>query len=124
MSARIILEIPGPPVPKERPRKGRYGNFYTPETTRRYEERIRWAFIEKYGGVHEPWAGPVSMIVKVYMKKPTARPDGSNIIKLIEDALNGLAYRDDAQIVDSRMIKARAVNSRGWVSIHVEEIKP
>jgi Holliday junction resolvase RusA-like endonuclease len=31
--------------------------------------------------------------------RPTKRPDVSNVIKIIEDALNGLAYRDDSQIV-------------------------
>ena len=29
---------------------------------------------------------------------PTKKPDADNIIKVILDALNGLAYRDDSQI--------------------------
>lgn len=29
---------------------------------------------------------------------PTKKPDADNIIKVILDALNGLAYQDDAQI--------------------------
>ena len=120
---RILLEIPGPPVPKERPRKGRYGNFYTPEKTRDYEKTIRLAFILKYPR-HESWAGPVSMVVMAYVKTPTDRPDGSNILKLVEDALNGLAYRDDAQIIDARILKVKAEDQAQRVTIHVKEIKP
>ena len=120
---RIILEIPGPPVPKERPRKGRYGNFYTPEKTQNYERIIRLAFIMKYP-THKPWTGPVSMIVRAQMKAPTARPDGSNILKLIEDALNGLVYRDDAQIIDARILKVKVEGQAQRAMIHVEEIRP
>lgn len=36
---------------------------------------------------------------------PTSRPDGDNYLKLVQDALNGVAYKDDSQIVDSRVIK-------------------
>lgn len=36
---------------------------------------------------------------------PTSRPDGDNYLKLVQDALNGVAYKDDSQIVDSHVIK-------------------
>lgn len=36
---------------------------------------------------------------------PTSRPDGDNYLKLVQDALNGVVYKDDSQIVDSRVIK-------------------
>ena len=32
--------------------------------------------------------------------RPTGRPDASNLAKLVEDALNGLVWADDAQVVD------------------------
>jgi Holliday junction resolvase RusA-like endonuclease len=32
--------------------------------------------------------------------RPAVRPDGSNIQKLVEDALSGIVYRDDALIVE------------------------
>ena len=37
--------------------------------------------------------------------RPTKKPDWDNIGKVVCDALNGIAYRDDAQIVDSMVRK-------------------
>ena len=31
---------------------------------------------------------------------PTKKPDADNIAKVVCDALNGLAYKDDAQVID------------------------
>lgn len=36
---------------------------------------------------------------------PTSRPDGDNYLKLAQDALNGIVFKDDSQIVDARVIK-------------------
>ena len=37
--------------------------------------------------------------------RPAKRPDFDNIGKIIADALNGVAYRDDAQIVEAKLVK-------------------
>ena len=37
--------------------------------------------------------------------RPTKTPDYDNIGKIISDALNGVAYRDDAQIVEANISK-------------------
>ena len=37
----VWLEIPGPPVAKQRARKGN-GGWYTPKPTRDYEEAVAW----------------------------------------------------------------------------------
>lgn len=36
---------------------------------------------------------------------PTKKPDADNVAKVIADALNGLAYDDDAQITDLSVLK-------------------
>lgn len=36
---------------------------------------------------------------------PTGRPDGSNLLKLIEDALTGVAWADDDQFIDGNFSK-------------------
>lgn len=50
-------------------------------------------------------AGPVAMRCDFFLPRPmtkrvhaTAKPDLSKLARAVEDALNGIAYRDDAQI--------------------------
>ena len=52
---------------------------------------------------------------------PTKMPDWDNIGKIITDALNGLAYEDDKQIVDGRVIKLHGEEPR--VEVELEEIE-
>lgn len=49
--------------------------------------------------------------------RPTKKPDYDNIGKVICDALNGIAYRDDAQIVDAMVRKFYGDTPRVIVSI-------
>ena len=37
------FEVPGPPVPKQRPRRAPTGHWYTPKRTTDYEEAVAWA---------------------------------------------------------------------------------
>ena len=50
--------------------------------------------------------------------KPTVKPDLDNIAKIVADALNGLAYRDDSCIVDLVVRKRYGVEARVEVKIH------
>jgi len=103
------ITVPIEAKPKERPRKGKYG-MYTPRTTSKLEDTIRY-FASKE--IDKPLEGAVSITIKFYIKRPKRliwkkkpmspmlcdkRPDIDNYIKLVTDALNGLAYRDDGQI--------------------------
>jgi Holliday junction resolvase RusA-like endonuclease len=36
---------------------------------------------------------------------PTSKPDGDNYLKAVQDALNEIAWKDDSQVVDARVIK-------------------
>ena len=53
--------------------------------------------------------------------RPTKKPDTDNIIKIICDALNGLAYKDDAQIVSNSTEKRYA--NDGFVEVCIKDIK-
>ncbi len=107
--------VPGRPIPKGRIRVPRRGRAYTPQRTRAYERRIKDAFSLAYPR-HRPWRGPVDMVVVATCAPPRKwsaakreeakamewpcprRPDWDNVGKIVSDALNGLAYADDAQI--------------------------
>lgn len=53
---------------------------------------------------------------------PTKKPDIDNVIKVIADALNGVAYDDDKQIID---VSARKVYSETpRVDVRIRIIEP
>lgn len=95
MREPIMLIIDGTPIAKGRPRVYR-GHGVTPERTRRAEQTIRDAFTEKYPDF-QPFNGRIIMACQFWMPR-NGRPDLDNLVKLVTDALNGLAYRDDEQI--------------------------
>lgn len=91
---------------------------------------------EKYRG--EPMAGPLSVVVTFLMPRPkghtgkkgpssswvpypTTRPDATKLWRAAEDALTGILWNDDAQIVHQVIRKEYAIESCG-VRISVEVI--
>lgn len=130
---KVKFTVEGEPQGKGRPRTrvqkmGRSGKafaqIYTPEGTRAYEKRVVMAFKAKYPGIKPvEKTEPLAMLIRAYcpipvstsrVKReamfdglilPTKKPDADNIIKIVCDALNGVAYEDDTQIVDVHLIK-------------------
>jgi Holliday junction resolvase RusA-like endonuclease len=78
------------PVVKGRPRFSKWG-AYTPKKTLDAEKRIRDSAIE--AGIPK-FDVPVEMSL-VFYTKTKRRSDASNLAKLVEDALNTVAYSDD-----------------------------
>lgn len=113
VSEQVSFIVPGVPVAKGRARATRSGHHYTPAKTRAAEAAVRAAWIEKFGTDREPHKGPVELHVLAMFPIPkswpkskregalfhTSRPDLDNVVKLIKDALNGLAWVDDSSVV-------------------------
>ena len=125
--------VPGRPQGKARARatviNGR-ARMYTPETTVAFEAAVREA-----GAPHfeAPIAGPVRLRIVAFFEMPKSwpkrkraamhgqfhaqKPDGANILKAIEDGLNGIAWGDDCQICDTRAVKRWSLYAETFVQI-------
>ena len=108
----------GAPKGKERPRAAKLRDrtiVYTPKKTKDYEREIATAYRTQCRGI---FSGAVAIEIHAYYEipksasrkrvldmvsdreRPTKKPDGDNIAKAVCDALNGVAYKDDSQVVD------------------------
>ncbi len=131
------LEIPESITGKQRPRMNTYtGRAYTPNKTKNYEYLVRQLFVYKYPKF-EPIVGRVKLSVIAYFElpksiskqkeaemlagtiSPTKKPDWDNIGKIISDALNKFAFKDDAQIIEATIIKKYARTPK--VLVRIEE---
>lgn len=100
--SEYTLCLPGDPVPKGRPRVYN-GHAMTPKRTVRAEERLFAEFRLKYPQA-KPFQCPVRLEAEFWMSH-RGRPDLDNLLKLVLDSLNGIAYVDDAQVVESHACK-------------------
>jgi Holliday junction resolvase RusA-like endonuclease len=111
---KVSFTIEGEPVGKGRPRHGKY-RTYTPAKTKSVENNIAYFYKVNVGYYFE---GYVKLNLNLYysiaksdskkkklMKlnnelRPNKKPDIDNVVKLVADALNEVAYKDDTQIIE------------------------
>lgn len=128
--------IYGQPVGKGRPQFS--GHAYTPTKTRQYEAKVRALFLSNFGML--PFKADARLRIKIHawyqipkskpkhvqdamrneLTLPTIKPDLDNVVKIIMDALNGIAYPDDKQVVEIHAVK-RYCDQPGVV-VMIEEI--
>lgn len=122
---KAVFSIAGEPMGKGRPQFSTYGGHITartPQRTVEYENLVKMEY-KAQAGLQFPDDAMLSVRIFAYMTipksvskkkrtamlegliRPTKKPDHDNIGKIVCDALNGIAYRDDAQIVDSLVRK-------------------
>ena len=136
--------VPGKPIGKGRPRVCRKVT-YTPKPTKDYENLVRQCYIAKYAD-KQPIPAKIPLKVSIianypitqsmpkkqvkiienggaFTVRPPKKPDADNISKIILDALNGLAYYDDNQVVTLRIDKCYAKDeSQVGVYVKIDEI--
>lgn len=121
-SDMVKFTVPGNPQGKARAKtvRNRYTgkvNSFTPEKTLLYENLITEIFET---ASHERWMNgePLKVSIVAFYPipkstsnnkktlmlagqlRPTKKPDADNVAKVICDALNGIAYHDDTQVVE------------------------
>lgn len=133
---RINFTVMGEPKGKGRPRFCRNtGHAITPKDTVNYETLVKMEYTQACGEQMFPDDAMLDMRIKAYYSipksaskkrhsamlsgeiRPTKKPDMDNVIKIIADALNKIAYRDDTQIVDCQVRKFYSEKPRVEVMI-------
>lgn len=134
----ITFLVEGEPQGKGRHRTTKTGHTYTPQKTVVYENWIRACYQNRT--IKKMLQGPLKTTIEAYytipksksknikeqMRKniirPQKKPDSDNVAKAVLDSLNGIAYKDDAQVVDLSVSKYYADN--GFVKVIIEELEP
>ena len=127
---------------KARPRFTRQGRTYTDGRTERAMDEVAWRFREVLaqggrGGEVPTFGGdPVEVSIRVHCELPKSRPkrveseeytvtpDVDNVAKLVLDALNGVAWEDDQQVVGLTVLKLPRVRGSGThTDVRVSRVK-
>lgn len=136
----IVFHVPGQPVGKGRPRIGRvagHARMFTPEKTASYESTVKLFASQAMAGrplldgavrvtLHIACQIPASWSQKKQASAaaggvmPTTKPDVDNVEKAIFDAMNGIVWKDDVQVVS--VVKDKRYGSAPGVSVRVEEL--
>lgn len=139
---KIKFTVLGEPQGKGRPKFSKRGNFVTartPDKTVLYENLVKTEYLRQCPGQRFPDKEPLEMRIKAYYAiptsaskkkqaameageiRPTKKPDADNIIKVVADSLNQVAYHDDAEIVGVSLAKYYGRQSRIEVEIKTVE---
>ena len=137
----VKFTVIGAPVAKGRPKFARRGTFtvaYTPKKTVNYENLVKLAFMQRVGTEFIPFDQALCVRVRAYFARPKGhfgtgknegalkvsapkhmmvKPDTDNVIKAVIDALNGMAFLDDKQIVLVHGSKAYSERPRCEIEI-------
>ncbi len=114
---KVQLTIPGKPFAWRRARSNGKVRFNDPAMTA-HSNVLQAIALPHF---HKPLEGPVRLDIRAIFKVPdswskkrkdavlwkphTSKPDGDNLAKQIGDSLNRIAWLDDSQIADVRVIK-------------------
>lgn len=138
----ICFTVPGKPQGKARARTGynpKTGQVmsHTPDNTVLYENLIKTCYMQETDKIYDNGEAlsvsitacfePVNGVSKKRreqmlqdMIRPTKKPDIDNIVKTVLDALNGLAYKDDNQVV--QVLATKRYQDKARVDVTIVEL--
>ncbi len=135
---RVKFTILGEPEGKGRPRfrkQGQYVKTYTPEATVSYENLIKTEYrrqcndyrfddsvqldvrIIAYYEIPKSKSKKVKKMMEEHQLRPLKKPDADNVIKVVLDSLNKIAYHDDTQVVDLQIRRFYSYDPKVIVTI-------
>jgi len=139
VSAAIYFVVQGNPKGKGRPRASSRGGFvrmYTPATTIAYEAQIArqaemargsWPVLQTpmalrvvaFHGIPVSWSKRKKLDALAGHIVP-GKPDLDNVAKAVLDALNGVIYADDKQVI--RLVAEKRYSLDPRVEVYVHEV--
>ena len=127
----LHFTIPGVPVPwKRAQQKGK--QFFTDPRVRAFKEAVAWSAkhagarvterpctlaITCYMPIAASWSKNKRLEASADVLRHTSKPDWDNLGKGISDALNGVAWIDDSQVVYASVRKLYSENPRTDVTV-------
>ena len=135
-----VFTVYGDPVAKGRPRfrmAGKFPTTYTPGKTKQAEYDFKAQSIKHKPA--RPWEGPIGLSIFIYkdtpkgysMKRkdlaeqaelrPITRPDADNYAKLVMDAMNGIFFVDDSQVVT--LITGKYYSRRPRINVEIQYLE-
>ena len=140
MSNKIEFIVPGKAQAKQRPKFNRFsGRAYTPKQTISFENWVKDCYFRSISSIdNKPTDKPLKVAITMYVEipqskskkqkekmltgeiKPVVKPDVDNVAKSILDALNGIVYLDDKQIIELDIEKLYEKTS--WTKVKIVEI--
>lgn len=127
------------PVPQLRPRVSSLGGYvrvYDPPKVKQFKSLLRSLAVNQYS--RPPMLGPLSVSLTFYRpvqssisrsererrlsneSKPVVKPDTDNYIKSTLDALNGVLWHDDAQIV--KLTGEKRYSDKPKITVSVKQV--
>lgn len=136
-----FLTVPGPPIGKGRPRFTKTGRVFTDAKTIAAEGAVKRAWLA--AGEPRFFDAPLAVEILLLVPRPKShlrknarlsaaglrephcmrKPDLDNVAKLVLDALNGLAYRDDAQVVQLHISRRWSEVPEGATAIQIRAVR-
>lgn len=135
----ISFTVYGEPVAQGRPRASTFGGFvrmYDPKKSSDFKDYVRLAASQHAPG--KLLEGPLVLQLRIYKPipksfskkktaqaeagqlRPTNKPDVDNYVKGIKDALKGVIWKDDSQVVD--LVAGKYYGERPRVEITISEV--
>lgn len=135
---KVKFTILGDPEGKGRPRFRRVGSYtqtYTPDKTVAYENLVKLEYrrqcrdfqfdetrqldvrIIAYYSIPKSASKKKQQLMIAHQLRPMKKPDMDNVVKVILDSLNKVAYKDDVQVVDCQLRKFYSETPRVVVTI-------
>ena len=125
------VEVIGKAVAQARPRfttRGGFARAYDTKSVAYHKDYFKLCVAQNRPPV--PFLGPCRVKVEVFIAKPkswskkrtqaSTKPDADNLAKLCLDAMEGVVYKNDSQIVDLHVTKSLDALPRTFV--RVEEL--